>query len=80
MTDRARTLILRELEKIGGDPNPILDQSIRRGWLDVFLVRDGPREASYAGAGDNPFPLGSKDHKDYEAAKLQDRDRMARRH
>lgn len=79
MTDRARTLILRELEKIGGDPNPILDQSIRRGWLDVFPVRSGPREVASAGAGDNPFPLGSKDYMDYEEAKSADLARHERR-
>jgi hypothetical protein len=40
MTDRARMLIVKELEKIGGNPAAVLDQSIRKGWQDVFAVRE----------------------------------------
>jgi hypothetical protein len=44
MTDRARTLVLKELATLrdaGHDPSAVLDQSIRRGWLDVFPLKDG---------------------------------------
>jgi hypothetical protein len=40
LTDRARELIVRELEKIGGDPVPILEQSVRNDWQDVYPLRD----------------------------------------
>lgn len=40
MTERARHLIVREIEKIGGDPNALLDQSIRKGWQDVFPIKN----------------------------------------
>lgn len=40
LTDRGRELIVQELEKIGGDPVPLLEQSIRNDWLDVFPLRD----------------------------------------
>lgn len=40
MTDRARMLIVGKLEKIGGNPAAVLDQSIRKGWQDVFPVQE----------------------------------------
>jgi hypothetical protein len=40
MTDHARDLIVKELEKLGGDPNALLDQSIRKGWQDVFPLKE----------------------------------------
>jgi hypothetical protein len=40
MTDRARVLIVLELRKLGGDPVLILEQSIRKGWQDVFPLHD----------------------------------------
>lgn len=40
MTDHARGLILKELEKLDQDPNALLDQSIRKGWQDVFPLKD----------------------------------------
>jgi uncharacterized protein YdaU (DUF1376 family) len=40
MTDRARSLIVSKLERLGGNPVEILEQSIRKGWQDVFPVRE----------------------------------------
>lgn len=40
MTNRARLLIVNSCLKIGGDPNALLDQSIRKGWQDVFPIKD----------------------------------------
>jgi len=40
MTDHARDLIVQECAKLGGDPNLLLDQSIRKGWMDVFPLKD----------------------------------------
>lgn len=45
MTDRARSLVIIELEKLkdaGHDPASVLQQSVRKGWLDVFPLRDRP--------------------------------------
>lgn len=45
MTDRARSLVLAELEKLrarGQDPAAVLSQSVRKGWLDVFPLKDAP--------------------------------------
>lgn len=42
-TSHAMDLIVRELEKLRGsgqDPGEILDQSTRKGWLDVFPLRE----------------------------------------
>ena len=33
-------LIVGKLEKIAKNPVEVLEQSIRKGWLDVFPVRD----------------------------------------
>jgi len=41
MTDKARHLILLELQKLRGDPNALLEQSIRKGWQDVFPLKEG---------------------------------------
>jgi biotin operon repressor len=49
MTERAATLVIRELEKLraaGADPNTILDQSTRNGWRDVFPIRQEKSHAS----------------------------------
>jgi len=43
MTDRARDLIIREIMKLGQDPNELLEQSIRKGWQDVFPIKDQAR-------------------------------------
>jgi uncharacterized protein YdaU (DUF1376 family) len=46
MTDRARELVIAELEKlraVGQDPAAVLSQSIRKGWLDVFPLKDQPQ-------------------------------------
>lgn len=40
MTDRARDLILNECLKLGQDPNDLLEQSIRKGWQDVFPLKE----------------------------------------
>lgn len=45
MTDRARSLVIIELAKLrdaGHDPVAVLAQSVRKGWLDVFPLRDRP--------------------------------------
>lgn len=42
MTDRAESLMLRELEKLHGqghDPTAVLEQSIERGWKGVFEIK-----------------------------------------
>lgn len=42
MTDRARQLVVMELDKLrklGHDPAAVLQQSVRRGWLDVFPLK-----------------------------------------
>jgi len=45
MTDTARSLIVSKMQKIGGDPNAILEESICNGWQGVFAPRDnGPGE------------------------------------
>jgi hypothetical protein len=49
MTDHARDLIVQECMKLGGDPNLLLDQSIRKGWMDVFPLKESvPLPASVA--------------------------------
>jgi hypothetical protein len=40
MTDRARDLIINECLKLGQDPNDLLEQSIRKGWQDVFPLKE----------------------------------------
>lgn len=43
MTERAKELIVMELEKLraaGNDPGAVLRQSVRNNWLDVFALRD----------------------------------------
>ncbi len=43
MTDRARTLAVRELEKLkaaGNDPNEVLDQSTLHSWQGLFELRE----------------------------------------
>lgn len=45
MTDRAKELVVIELAKLreqGHAPEAVLDQSIRRGWLDVFPLKGAP--------------------------------------
>ncbi len=52
MTDRARGLIVAELEKLkaaGDDPVAVLAQSERNSWQDVFPVRD--KSAAKPGSG-----------------------------
>jgi hypothetical protein len=45
MTNHARDLIIKECDKLGGDPNDLLDQSIRKGWQDVFPLKEQPNVA-----------------------------------
>lgn len=40
MTDRARNMIVCELEKLRGPPGHILDQSTRNNWQDVYELKD----------------------------------------
>lgn len=40
MTDRARGMIVTELQKLRGPPGAILDQSTRNNWQDVFELKD----------------------------------------
>lgn len=42
MTDKARDLIVKEIMKLGQDPDELLEQSIRKGWQDVFPLKDAP--------------------------------------
>lgn len=44
MTDRARKLVIKELEKlrdVGHDPAAVLDRSTVKGWTDVYPLKDG---------------------------------------
>lgn len=44
MTDRARKLVIKELEKLrdmGHDPAAVLDRSTVKGWTDVYPLKDG---------------------------------------
>lgn len=41
MTDHARELTVKECEKIGGDPNELLEQAILKGWQTVYPTKDG---------------------------------------
>lgn len=54
MTDRAKQLVVMQLDKLrtaGHAPNLVLQQSIRRGWLDVFPLKgDQPPAAVPIGA------------------------------
>ena len=46
MTDHAKSLVLAELGKLrvaGHDPAAVLAQSVRKGWLDVFPLKDAPQ-------------------------------------
>lgn len=52
MTDRARGLVIKELDKLralGHDPAAVLDRSTVKGWTDVYPLKDGvaekPRES-----------------------------------
>jgi hypothetical protein len=54
MTNHARDLILKECEKLGGDPNDLLDQSIRKGWQDVFPMKEQPPSQPTAEASGKP--------------------------
>lgn len=55
MTDKARSLIVAELEKLrhAADPGALLDQSIRNGWQDVFPLKD---KSAHKGNGHDPAP------------------------
>ena len=49
MTDRARWLIIAELERLQKDghaPGPVLDQSIRKNWLDVYAIKENGQSSS----------------------------------
>lgn len=52
MTDHARTLVLKELARLrdaGHDPSAVIAQSIRKGYQDVFPLKDGPRADAFRG-------------------------------
>lgn len=52
-TTRAATLILYELQRIkdaGHCPNAALDQSVLRGWADVWPAKDKPIERAITSA------------------------------
>lgn len=51
MTDHARRLMLKECEKIGGDPNALLEHAILNGWQKVYPIKDN-------GAGNGTEPKG----------------------
>lgn len=54
MTDRARSLVINELDRLraaGNDPSAVLAQSVRKGWQDVFPLKDNGR------GGENVSPL-----------------------
>ena len=40
LTARAQSLLWQKLESIGDDPNEVLLQSIRNGWLGIFQLQD----------------------------------------
>jgi hypothetical protein len=42
LTDKARSLIVSELNKIGQDKNKVLEQSIEKAWRGVFPLREQP--------------------------------------
>ena len=42
LTDRARSLIVSELQKIGQDKNKVLEQSIEKAWRGVFPLKEQP--------------------------------------
>lgn len=51
LTDKARRLILADLEKLSRDravQKEILDQSVKRGWMGVFPLKAGPDKADQA--------------------------------
>lgn len=51
LTDKARRLILADLEKLSRDKTvqkEILDQSVKRGWMGVFPLKAGPDKAGHA--------------------------------
>lgn len=44
MTDRARGLVVKEMDKLraqGHDPAAVLDRSTVKGWTDVYPLKDG---------------------------------------
>ncbi len=58
MTDRARELVVIELEKLrklGHEPNAVLDQSVRNSWQDVYQLKgDKVHQLRQAAGGDGP--------------------------
>lgn len=40
MTDRARSMIVKELQNLSSAPGAILDQSTRNNWQDVYELKD----------------------------------------
>lgn len=58
LTDRAATLIVRELERLkaqGNDPESVLNQSIMKSWTGVFPV-DKPQQSKYSPTDGRPTP------------------------
>lgn len=57
MTDRARGLLLTELDKLAGDnatKTALLDQSVLHGWLGVYPLKNSAQPIKPQGGG-NPF-------------------------
>lgn len=57
LTDRARRLLLAELDKLAGDNQTkiaLLDQSIMHGWLGVYPLKNSAQPIKPQGGG-NPF-------------------------
>ena len=40
MTERAKMLIVSRIEKINQNPNELIEQSIERGWIGIFPLKD----------------------------------------
>lgn len=52
LTARAAQLVFKELQKLDGNPNEILDQSTRNGWRDVYALKEArPNQSTPAPAG-----------------------------
>ena len=61
-TEYAIKLLIQELDKLqkqGGDPRAILEQSIRNGWRDVWPVK---HETTRPLFGQEPEPQADKEH------------------
>ncbi len=63
LTDRARALIVKELETLrdlGNDPNAVLDQSTRNSWADVWPLKGKAATASAPATADGSWLFSDK--------------------